>query len=151
MAPNEKRVFHGKVECDLENQVKSHFLENLWKLDIQYRIIFHQALWREKPWEIHFFEKSFRNLGPDRPKRSENQWKWSWIGSPWGPTGSYSTRTEPWAVRCLRKPSRPHLRWFWVSFYRFLPKIGSTPVLPDFFLYIPLKELPIYHPWWKLC
>ena len=35
-------------------------------------IIFHLAVWPEEPREIHFFEKSFRNLGPDRPKINEN-------------------------------------------------------------------------------
>ena len=72
--------FMKKWNVTWKNQVKSRFLENLWKIDIQYTIIFHQALWLEKPWKIHLFKKSFEKFGLDFHGICEKYPKWSQNG-----------------------------------------------------------------------
>ena len=61
--------FMKKSSLTCKNQVKAHFLENLWKLEDQYRIIFHQALWPEEPREIRFFRKTSRHEVQDFPNK----------------------------------------------------------------------------------
>ena len=70
--------FMKKWNVTCKNQVKSHFLINLWKLEDQYRIIFQLALWPEEPREIRFFRKTSRHEIQVSPK---NVWKWSEMAS----------------------------------------------------------------------
>ena len=89
-------IFIKKWIVTCKTAVKSHFMTNLWKLEDQYRIIFHQALWLEKPWEIHLFEKSFEKFGPDVHGICEKYPKWSQNGDlgVWIPASVSKLRSE---------------------------------------------------------
>ena len=65
-------IFMKKWNVTCKNAVESHFMINLWKLEDQYRIIFHLAVWPEEPREIHFFEKSLEHVGRIFGKWSKN-------------------------------------------------------------------------------